>query len=69
MSEWISVEDRLPESDGRYIVFVPDGCDCGDCSYIATFECDHISPVDGHIGWRTQQPSHWMPLPDPPRRG
>ena len=48
--EWISVWDRLPEDFGRYLVF-------NECVYIASF--------DGK-GWRTEEPTHWLPLPSEP---
>jgi len=51
--EWISVKDRLPEKFGRYLVF-------NECVYIASF--------DGK-GWRTEEPTHWLPLPSEPVEG
>jgi|SaaInlV_100m_DNA_5_1039725.scaffolds.fasta_scaffold02844_13 hypothetical protein len=51
--EWISVWDRLPEDFGRYLVF-------NECVYIASF--------DGK-GWRTEEPTHWLPLPSEPVEG
>lgn len=61
MDEWISVKDRLPDAEGRYIVYatiskaynvIYYGClnwtgNAWDCSFGANI-------------------THWMPLPEPP---
>lgn len=60
-SEWISVDDRLPEEDTIVLVW------CGEVSvynYLRydwwyTGYCD-ITTEDGGI-------THWMPLPEPPK--
>jgi len=51
MSEWISVEDELPERFGQYL-----GWD-GMSVDIEWF-------VDGE--WLVGGVTHWMPLPEPP---
>lgn len=60
MSEWISVEERLPESTSPYIVYG------GGPVWMAWYlprECRweglHREPIQGI--------THWMPLPLPPQ--
>ena len=59
---WISVNDRLPELDGDYLVF-----DGTDAFMIASF-----SKREGWIlfvdFWEASEISHWMPLPKPPTK-
>lgn len=65
MNEWISVEDRLPEKDGRYLCrygfgsidYLITGC----LSYIATDQEPHWQHAS--MGLIV---THWMPLPEPP---
>ncbi len=73
-SEWISVNDRLPENSGEYIVVACDeGCPYGEGIWYATvvvcaeyafnswtwYEGSHEYSLDGIV-------THWMPLPEPP---
>lgn len=62
MSEWISVEDRLPTAEGEFVVFdVMDFMVHHDYFVIPE---DGSQPFWNHYGeWVT----HWMPLPEPPR--
>ncbi len=62
MSEWISVKDRLPRSDGQYIV-----CNSGFVipARYTTYEL-------GKRAWfgrfsELHKVTHWMPLPEPPK--
>jgi len=56
---WISVKDRLPEKNGRYLV-----CENGEV-YSAEYEKNR--PVsewtDDYEGYLDMMVSHWMPLP------
>lgn len=59
--KWISVNDRLPDSDGDYLVYGNctnngDGCD------IAHFLSYPLDEFERYI-----QPTHWMELPDTPK--
>jgi len=55
MSEWISVEDRLPEQDVDVLFYWKgDGC-----------QIDCIEDADNPLDW-AYEPTHWMPLPSPP---
>ena len=67
--EWVSVKDRLPETEGRYLVFLPDEEErkiaCANWetwefnghkkSTFVVDECDYIKDRVGA----------WMPLPEP----
>lgn len=54
--EWISVEDRLPERKGSYLVYIPnEPLIC--CMY---YDCDASVYGDNGV-------THWMPLPEPPK--
>jgi hypothetical protein len=59
MSEWIRVEDRLPEVGHWYV------CYSMDQSEILFFDsaCPVIWLQHGDWGFRV---THWMPLPEPP---
>lgn len=55
---WISVKERLPETEGKYIV-----CTAKGSVYCAKFSTRHgpcfHTDMYTHI-------THWMPLPEPP---
>lgn len=61
--EWISVEERLPESLQRVLVIDTKG---------DMFTSVYISFATGKNAWSTQNSylgdvTHWMPLPEPPK--
>ena len=64
--EWISVEDRLPDEAGQYLVaFHP-------CHYDMVYADKTFVGMDsfrGKTSWaqrKYQRVTHWMPLPQPP---
>ena len=60
--EWISVEERLPEVRQRVLLYSHhDGVNTG-------YRADEIGRfyVDKSYPYR---PTHWMPLPEPPKGG
>lgn len=67
MSEWISVKDRMPEKEGKYIV-----CVAGNVCVLPMI----VNGV-GYKYWETgkyfkkemDKVSHWMPFPEPPKEG
>lgn len=62
-SEWISVDDRLPEEDTRVLVYL--NIQKTDANIYTFFDTDRI--LDGKwVRWRGYI-SHWMPLPEPPK--
>jgi hypothetical protein len=56
-SEWISVEDRLPEIEGKYLVFTNKGGYIFACYYYKT----------NSFGFEHWDVTHWMPLPEAPK--
>ncbi len=66
-NEWISVKDRLPEKNGRYITTVckyKDEIDVFDLWY----EDDDWYIDEGDYMYEYEV-THWMPLPEPPKEG
>lgn len=58
MSEWISVEDKLPEKTLSLLIFNGSFIDIG------CFFCDEYFITDkGSV----LDVTHWMPLPEPPK--
>ena len=69
-NEWISVNDRLPEKDGKYIVARREGSRYSIS--VRKFRKDVPCWYSGYCGhWerRTNGITHWMPLPEPPKEG
>lgn len=63
--EWISVEDRLPEKSGHYLIFA-------DIDYmnVVLYSARHkaFNAWDGFDDARNSiDVTHWMPLPEPPK--
>lgn len=59
-SEWISVDERLPQNDDRVLVYIH-----SERSY-TMLDTDRI--LDGKwVRWG-EDVTHWMPLPQPPER-
>jgi hypothetical protein len=55
--EWISVEDRMPERNGRYLTH----CNIENQSLVCVLYYCKIGGVnEGTV-------THWMPLPEPPK--
>ena len=60
-SEWISVEDRLPEKNVRVLVYIK-----SSRSY-TRFDTDRLDDR-GFVRWFNDV-THWMPLPEAPKKG
>lgn len=61
MSEWISVNDRLPERYKEVLCFPSCGTDSLIISYISCMYGDEPIWCDEVTNF-----THWMPLPKPP---
>lgn len=67
-SEWISVEERLPAENGRYLV-------CVNVSHLAFTSLTIIAVMEygknhGFYLYSEDEPvTHWMPLPEAPKKG
>ena len=59
-SEWVSVDDRLPEDSGRYLIVTKD-------SEVAI---DTFLKSDAQFALQNMhKATHWQPLPEPPKGG
>ncbi len=65
MTEWISVKDKLPESETDVLMIDIDGWMVTCHFQIRKGGCNRWN--SGHCcGREPREPSHWMPLPKPP---
>ena len=77
---WISVKDRLPEKEGKYLVYINDGRDFIGmaCFYLDLHKFNKYEfPNQHRPGWcqydsewgdyEVSNVTHWMPLPEPPK--
>lgn len=71
MNEWISVKDRLPQKEGKYLIFTkihftPDHVNQRNYRWgmeISSFYLDY-----GFISENGRYAKAWLPLPKPPKR-
>ena len=65
LPRWIPVTERLPEDLTRVIVFCEDGVSYGLCEHLIA---DDEEVVEWHDFLHYPiTPTHWMPLPEPPK--
>lgn len=78
---WINVKDRLPEKEGKYLVFTSDFASIRTAMFTLslkrrfdyTFE-DGEPDRPGFYNWDSEDDwiqddvTHWMPLPEPPTK-
>jgi hypothetical protein len=70
VQKWISVEERLPEVGKEVLI-----CDARD-SFLGMFSLEEMKSDEVYYwfdgdGWRlpSDEVTHWMPLPEPPKDG
>lgn len=74
--QWISVKDRLPDKDGKYLIvwkgtvsyidiayFLENLCDNPQFEYEDVPEVPGFYKGDGDGDWIVSGVTHWMPLP------
>ena len=72
MSDWISVEDRLPEEAGIYPAVSMHNDRNWPENWIDSFCYFHSDAGPGKVKWQHSTGfydggiTHWMPLPEPP---
>jgi len=62
-SQWVSVDERLPNADGFYVCFYHG--DAGVLFYTEPFR-QFSNPSNGL--YFTEKVTHWQPLPKPPKQ-
>lgn len=68
MSEWISVNDRMPPRDTDVLVFIWGGCSVGRFDKRPVTLEDRWEFEDYNLyGEEMNAVTHWMPLPEPPK--
>lgn len=70
MTEWISVEERLPEQEGWYLVYtMPDKKhkSVNKAEFRKGYEWNNFEPYWRGAGGNWGNVAYWMPLPEPPR--
>lgn len=75
-NQWISVKDRLPEDDGKYMVWYKgelDICEFAAESQTFGYTCDDYDEMYSHLVYwddgMDKDITHWLPLPEPPKDG
>lgn len=64
-NNWISVKDRLPYDNSRYLCYCQDINSLG-ISYYQWNCCYHVNTKTFTDALRTVTVTHWMKLPEPP---
>lgn len=74
VQKWISVEDRLPEEDGKYLVLNESGnmfdteySDYSGFGYWRMYYDPDPLALAGSEWYELDDITHWMPLPEPPK--
>ena len=67
VQEWISVDDRLPENSGLYLVIEKHWLDGSLGTKIAKWNTVDWFTADRKSKEITPRVTHWMPLPKPPK--
>ena len=70
VQEWISVEDRLPEKDGQYLIFTtqyftPDHID--EIDHKDGIEISRYHNIYGFLSENGMHAKYWCEMPQPPK--
>jgi hypothetical protein len=60
LPRWIPVSERLPEEDVDVLVMTNYGMHVADIDEYGLWNASHGD------SWEFPEPTHWMPLPEPP---
>lgn len=72
MIDWIKVEDQLPPHDqrpgslGTEVLVFPVGAETGATAFFGR-RCSHTATFYKYGAPLRYEPTHWMPLPPPPK--
>ena len=72
---WISVKDKLPETEGWYLVWAPTYTPSRNKEKVAggymfvRFRPNYKIPWGIESQWNRNEVKYWMPLPNPPVEG
>ena len=70
VQEWISVEDRLPEEEGWYLVFTTPNREhksINKAMFCKGYAWGNFEPYWRGAGGHWANVTHWMPIPLPPK--
>jgi hypothetical protein len=69
VSDWISVDDRLPESEYRVVIIWCHGMYWPDYMDVGVHIGGKWNNGDSRVNGVSGRVTHWMPLPEPPKQG
>lgn len=64
--DWISVNKRLPEESGDYLVFVEGLIE--NMMYFKRHSAWNATDLNCHKNYEITTVTHWLPLPEPPEQ-
>ena len=69
VQEWISVDDRLPEEEGWYLVYTTPNREhksINKAMFCKGYAWGNFEPYWRGAGGHWANVTHWMPMPEPP---
>ena len=70
VQEWISVDDRLPEEEGWYLVYTTPNREhksINKAMFCKGYAWGNFEPYWRGAGGHWANVTHWMPMPNPPK--
>jgi hypothetical protein len=61
--EWVNVADGLPDDDTIVLMHIPGEAEPVWTGFLSSISGEWVDPDSMRL---MKQPSHWMPLPEPP---